>query len=388
MKLNERARFSTICIHAGQEPDPSTGAIITPIYQTSTYVQEGLGQHKGFEYGRTHNPTRLALERNIAALERGAAAFAFASGMAAIDAILTRLEAGDHLVVSDNTYGGTFRLFERVRRKFGLEFTHVDASDAGAIERAITPRTRYLFLETPTNPMLRLTDLAEAAELAHRHGVRVVVDNTFASPYVQQPLALGCDIVVHSTTKFLNGHSDSVGGVVVLRHEDDIEWMRFVQNAAGAILGPMDAWLVLRGTKTLPVRMERTNANAQALAEHLAAHPAVRSVIYPGLPDHPQHALARRQMRGFGGLITFDVGSLEAARTVLPRFRLMSLAESLGGVETLISHPAMMTHASVPPERRAAIGLTDGMIRISVGIEDIDDLKEDLDQALSSIQRR
>lgn len=388
MKLNERARFSTICIHAGQEPDPSTGAIITPIYQTSTYVQEGLGQHKGFEYGRTHNPTRLALERNIAALERGAAAFAFASGMAAIDAILTRLEAGDHLVVSDNTYGGTFRLFERVRRKFGLEFTYVDASDAGAIERAITPRTRYLFLETPTNPMLRLTDLAEAAELAHRHGVRVVVDNTFASPYVQQPLALGCDIVVHSTTKFLNGHSDSVGGVVVLRHEDDIEWMRFVQNAAGAILGPMDAWLVLRGTKTLPVRMERTNANAQALAEHLAAHPAVRSVIYPGLPDHPQHALARRQMRGFGGLITFDVGSLEAARTVLPRFRLMSLAESLGGVETLISHPAMMTHASVPPERRAAIGLTDGMIRISVGIEDIDDLKEDLDQALSSIQRR
>lgn len=388
MKLNERARFSTICIHAGQEPDPSTGAIITPIYQTSTYVQEGLGQHKGFEYGRTHNPTRLALERNIAALERGAAAFAFASGMAAIDAILTRLEAGDHLVVSDNTYGGTFRLFERVRRKFGLEFTYVDASDAGAIERAITPRTRYLFLETPTNPMLRLTDLEEAAELAHRRGVRVVVDNTFASPYVQQPLALGCDIVVHSTTKFLNGHSDSVGGVVVLRHEDDIEWMRFVQNAAGAILGPMDAWLVLRGTKTLPVRMERTNANAQALAEHLAAHPAVRSVIYPGLPDHPQHALARRQMRGFGGLITFDVGSLEAARTVLPRFRLMSLAESLGGVETLISHPAMMTHASVPPERRAAIGLTDGMIRISVGIEDIDDLKEDLDQALSSIQRR
>jgi cystathionine gamma-lyase/cystathionine beta-lyase/cystathionine gamma-lyase/homocysteine desulfhydrase len=388
VKLNERARFSTICIHAGQEPDPSTGAIITPIYQTSTYVQEGLGQHKGFEYGRTHNPTRLALERNIAALERGAAAFAFASGMAAIDAILTRLEAGDHLVVSDNTYGGTFRLFERVRRKFGLEFTYVDASDAGAIERAITPRTRYLFLETPTNPMLRLTDLEEAAELAHRRGVRVVVDNTFASPYVQQPLALGCDIVVHSTTKFLNGHSDSVGGVVVLRHEDDIEWMRFVQNAAGAILGPMDAWLVLRGTKTLPVRMERTNANAQALAEHLAAHPAVRSVIYPGLPDHPQHALARRQMRGFGGLITFDVGSLEAARTVLPRFRLMSLAESLGGVETLISHPAMMTHASVPPERRAAIGLTDGMIRISVGIEDIDDLKEDLDQALSSIQRR
>jgi cystathionine beta-lyase/cystathionine gamma-synthase len=383
VKLNDTARLSTICIHAGQEPDPTTGAIITPIYQTSTYVQQGLGQHKGYEYGRTHNPTRMALEANLAAIEGGVAGFAFASGMAAIDAILTRLESGDHLVVSDNTYGGTFRLFERVRRKFGLDFTYVDTSRLDTVEAALTSKTRYVFVETPSNPMLRVTDLRGVSEIAHRRNVRVVVDNTFASPYIQQPLALGCDIVTHSTTKFLNGHSDSVGGIVILKHEDDVEWMKFVQNAAGAILGPMDAWLVLRGTKTLTVRMERTNANAHALAEHLARHPAVKSVIYPGLPDHPHHELATRQMRGFGGLISFDVGSIDAAREVLPRFRLMSLAESLGGVETLISHPASMTHASVPPERRAAIGITDGMIRISVGIEDIDDLREDVDQALS-----
>jgi cystathionine beta-lyase/cystathionine gamma-synthase len=383
VKLNDTARFSTICIHAGQEPDPSTGAIITPIYQTSTYVQLGLGQHKGFEYGRTQNPTRMAVEANVAAIESGIAGFAFASGMAAIDAILTRLESGDHLVVSDNTYGGTFRLFERVRRKFGLDFTYVDTSRLELIEPAITRKTKYLFIETPTNPMLRITDLAAAAEIAHRHDVRVVVDNTFASPYIQQPLKLGADIVTHSTTKFLNGHSDSVGGIVVVKHQDDVEWMKFVQNAAGAILGPMDSWLVLRGTKTLPIRMERTNTNAQTLAEHLARHRKVQSVIYPGLPEHPHHKLAKKQMRGFGGLITFDVGSEDAARRVLPRFKLMSLAESLGGVETLISHPAIMTHASVPAERRAAIGITDGMIRISVGIEDVDDLKADLDQALA-----
>ena len=383
MKLNSNARFNTQCIHAGQVPDPATGAIITPIYQTSTYVQEGLGQHKGFEYGRTHNPTRMALEANVAAIESGIAGFAFASGMAAIDALLTRLESGDHLVVSDNTYGGTFRLFERVRRKFGLDFTYIDTSRLDLIEPAITAKTKYLFIETPTNPMLRITDLAAASQIAHRHDVRVIVDNTFASPYVQRPLELGCDIVTHSTTKFLNGHSDSVGGIVVLKHEDDVEWMKFVQNAAGAILGPMDSFLVLRGTKTLPIRMERTNANAMALAEHLKGHKNVHAVLYPGLAEHPHHALAKKQMRGFGGLISFDVGSIDAARTVLPRFKLMSLAESLGGVETLISHPAMMTHASVPAERRAAIGITDGMIRISVGIEDVDDLKEDLDQALS-----
>jgi cystathionine beta-lyase/cystathionine gamma-synthase len=382
MKLTDTARFSTICIHAGQEPDPTTGAIITPIYQTSTYVQEGLGQHKGFEYGRTHNPTRMALERNLAAIEGGTAGFAFASGMAAIDAILTRLESGDHVLVSDNTYGGTFRLFERVRRKFGLDFTYVDTSRLELIEPALTPKTKYLFLESPTNPLLRVTDIAAASEIAHRHDVRVVVDNTFASPCIQQPLRLGADLVTHSTTKFLNGHSDSVGGIVVVKHADDVEWMRFVQNAAGAILGPMDSFLVLRGTKTLTVRMERTNTNAQAIAEFLAAHPKVTNTIYPGLPSHPQHALAAKQMRGFGGLISFDTGSIEAARRLLARVRLMALAESLGGVETLISHPAVMTHASVPPERRAAIGITDGLVRISVGIEDVDDLKDDLVQAL------
>ncbi len=345
-------------------------------------MQEGLGQHKGFEYGRTQNPTRMALEANVAAIESGIGAFAFASGMAAIDAILTRLESGDHLVVGDNTYGGTFRLFERVRRKFGLDFTYVDTSRLDLIEPAITNKTKYLFIETPTNPMLRITDLPAACAIAHRHGIRVIVDNTFASPYIQRPLELGADIVTHSTTKFLNGHSDSVGGINVLKHPDDVEWMKFVQNAAGAILGPMDSWLVLRGTKTLPIRIERTNANAQTLAEHLAKNRKVKSVIYPGLPEHPQHDLAKKQMRGFGGLITFDVGSIEAAKVVLPRFKLMSLAESLGGVETLISHPAIMTHASVPPDRRGAIGITDGMIRISVGIEDVEDLKEDIDQAL------
>ena len=382
MKLPDSARFATVCVHAGQEPDPTTGAIITPIYQTSTYVQEGLGQHKGYEYGRTHNPTRMTLEANVAAIEGGTAAFAFASGMAAIDTVLTRLQAGDHVLVSDNTYGGTFRLFEKVRRKFGLDFSYVDTANLDAIAPAITAQTKYLFIESPTNPMLAVTDIAAASEIAHRHGVRVVVDNTFASPYVQRPLELGADIVLHSTTKFLNGHSDSVGGIVILRHDDDVEWMRFVQNAAGAILGPMDAWLVLRGTKTLPIRMERTNANTMRLAEYLSTHPRVSRTIYPGLPSHPHHALASRQMKGFGGLISFDVGSLDRSREVLGKVRLMALAESLGGVETLISHPAMMTHASVPPERRAMLGITDGLLRVSVGIEDIADLIDDLAQAL------
>ncbi len=382
MKLPDSARFATVCIHAGQVPDPSTGAIITPIYQTSTYVQDGLGQHKGFEYGRTHNPTRMALEANVAAIEHGVAGFAFASGMAAIDTVLTRLQSGDHVVVSDNTYGGTYRLFERVRRKFGLDFSYVDTSNLDTLAPAFTAKTKYLFVESPTNPMLAITDLAAASDIAHRHGVRVVVDNTFASPYVQRPLDLGADLVLHSTTKFLNGHSDSVGGVVIAKHDDDVEWMRFVQNAAGAILGPMDAWLVLRGTKTLPIRMERTNENTLRIAEYLAGHARVTRTIYPGLPSHPHHALATRQMKGFGGLISFDVGSLERAREVLGRFRLIALAESLGGVETLVSHPAIMTHASVPPERRAALGITDGLIRISVGIEDIHDLTDDLAQAL------
>ncbi len=382
MKLPDAARFATICIHAGQEPDPTTGAIITPIYQTSTYVQEGLGQHKGYEYGRTQNPTRMTLEANVAAIEGGAAGFAFASGMAAIDAVLTRLQSGDHVLVSDNTYGGTFRLFEKVRRKFGLDFSYVDTANLDAIAPAITAKTKYLFIESPTNPMLAVTDIAAASDIAHRHGVRVVVDNTFASPYIQRPLTLGADIVLHSTTKFLNGHSDSVGGIVIVRHDDDVEWMRFVQNAAGAILGPMDAWLVLRGTKTLPIRMERTNANTMRIAEFLAAHPRVTRTIYPGLPSHPHHALASRQMQGFGGLISFDVGSLERSREVLGKVRLMALAESLGGVETLISHPAIMTHASVPKDRRETLGITDGLLRVSVGIEDIADLIDDLAQAL------
>ena len=385
MKLRDTSRFSTICIHAGQEPDPSTGAIVTPIYQTSTYVQDALGRHKGYEYARTQNPTRSALEANIAAIENGKAAFAYASGMAATGAVMTLLSAGDHVVVTDNTYGGTYRLFEQVLRKYELDFTYVDTADIEAIESAILPETKMLFLETPTNPVLRLTDLTAACELAHAHNVIVVVDNTFASPAVQLPINFGADIVVHSTTKFLNGHSDSVGGVAVAVRDDHIEWLKFIQNAEGAILGPMDAWLVLRGTKTLPLRMERHNANAQVLAEYLAGHPKVTRVHYPGLTTHPQHALACRQMRGFGGLISFETGSLERTRTLLDSVRLMSLAESLGGVETLISHPASMTHASVPPDRRLQIGLTEDMVRISVGIEDVDDLREDLDQALARV---
>ena len=386
MKLRENARFSTICIHAGQVPDPSTGAIVTPIYQTSTYVQDALGVHKGYEYARTQNPTRAALEANVAAIENGKAGFAFASGMAAEGAIMTLLQSGDHVVVTDNTYGGTYRLFERVLRKYQLDFSYVDTSNTDEIKKAIRPDTKMLFLETPTNPVLRLTDLTAACEIAHQRGVFVVVDNTFASPYVQRPLDFGADLVVHSTTKFLNGHSDSIGGIVVAVRDDHIEWLRFVQNAEGAILGPMDAWLVLRGTKTLPIRMERHNANAAVLAEYLASHPKVTRVHYPGLASHPQHALAKRQMRGFGGLISFELGSFERARTLLNNVRLMALAESLGGVETLISHPATMTHASVPADRRAAIGVTDDLVRVSVGIEDIDDLQEDLAQALDTVQ--
>ena len=382
MKLPPGARFPTICIHAGQTPDPGTGAIITPIFQTSTYVQEELGKHKGFEYARTQNPTRAALEANIAAIEGGKAAFAFASGMAAIDAITTLLSAGDHVVVTDNTYGGTFRLFDKVLTRYGLEFSYVDTSQPDLVERAMRPNTKMLFVETPTNPVLRLTDIARTAAIAAARGARLVVDNTFASPVVQQPIALGADIVTHSTTKYLNGHSDSIGGVVIATRDEDIERLKFIQNAAGAILSPFDSWLVLRGTKTLTLRMAQHNANGMALAEFLATHPKVAQVIYPGLASHPQHELAKRQMRGFGGMVSFDVGTFEAARRVCNRVRLMSLAESLGGVETLISHPATMTHASVPPERRKAIGLTDSLVRISAGIEDVADLIDDLKQAL------
>ena len=384
VKLPDGARFSTVCIHAGQEPDPATGAIITPIYQTSTYVQEELGRHKGYEYARTQNPTRTVLERNLAAIEGGTAAFAFASGMAAIGAIASMLKAGDHVVVTDNTYGGTFRLFERVLTKYQVSFSYVDTSRVDEVEKAIRAETRLLFVETPTNPVMRLTDLAACAQLARSREIRLAVDNTFASPCVQRPLDLGADLVMHSTTKYLNGHSDSIGGVVVAVRDEDVEWLRFIQNTAGAIMGPMDAWLVLRGTKTLALRMAQHNANGQALAEFLAGHRRVKRVLYPGLPGHPQHALAKRQMRGFGGMLTFDMGTFEAARDVCNRVRLIALAESLGGVETLISHPASMTHASVPAERRAAIGLTDSLVRISTGIEDPADLIADLEQALAS----
>ena len=384
MKLQEGARFATVCVHAGQTPDASTGAIITPIFQTSTFVQDELGRHKGYEYARTQNPTRSALEANLAALEGGAGARAFASGMAAIGAVLAQLGTGDHVVVTDNVYGGTFRLFDKVLTRYGLTFSFVDTSSAAAIEAAWTPRTRLVFLETPTNPVLRLADIEAAAAVAHARGARLAVDNTFASPSLQQPLALGADLVVHSTTKYLNGHSDSVGGAVIARRADDLEWLQFIQNAAGAILSPFDSWLVLRGTKTLALRMAQHSRAGLALAEYLRTHPRVQRVLYPGLPDHPQHSLARRQMpHGCGGMLTFELASFEEARAVLNRFRLMALAESLGGVETLVSHPATMTHASVPADRRAAIGLTDGMIRISAGIEDIEDLKEDLAQALA-----
>jgi cystathionine beta-lyase/cystathionine gamma-synthase len=385
VKLTSRARFSTICLHAGQEPDPSTGAIIVPIYQTSTYVQEALGKHKGYEYARTQNPTRMALERNIAAMESGKAGFAFASGMAAIAAIATLLESGDHVVVSDNIYGGTFRLFDKVLTRYQLTFTYVDTADLDATSRAIGPSTRLLFVETPSNPVMRITDLGAAADLAHRRGLRLVVDNTFASPSIQRPIELGADLVTHSTTKYLNGHSDSVGGIVVAQRDDDIEWLGFVQNAAGAILSPFDSFLVLRGTKTLPVRMRQHSENGMALAEFLAGHPKVKKVYYPGLPTHPQYELAKKQMHAFGGMLAFDVGSIDAARQVLNSVRLLALAESLGGVETLISHPATMTHASVPADHRDALGITDGLVRISAGIEDIDDLKEDLGQALARI---
>ncbi|HXT69953.1 MAG TPA: PLP-dependent aspartate aminotransferase family protein [Vicinamibacterales bacterium] len=385
MKLPEHARFSTVCIHAGQDPDPSTGAIITPIFQTSTYVQEELGKHKGYEYARTQNPTRATLEANLAAIEGGRGAYAYASGLSAISAIMARLSQGDHVVVTDNTYGGTFRLADKVLRRYGIQFTFVDTSDTAATEQALTDKTKLVFVETPTNPVLRLTDIAAVADVAHRRGALLAVDNTFSSPCLQRPLELGADLVMHSTTKYLNGHSDGIGGVVVAKSQEDLDWLKFIQNSAGAILSPFDSWLVLRGTKTLPLRMAQHTKNGQALAEFLERHPNVKRTIYPGLSSHPQHALAKKQMpNGCGGMLSFEVQDFEAARRVLNAFKLMALAESLGGVETLVCHPATMTHASVPAERRAAIGLSDSLIRISAGIEDIEDLKEDLNQALSA----
>jgi len=375
--------FSTIAIHAGNEPDSATGAVSVPIYQTSTYAQEGLGKHKGYEYARTQNPTRSALEKNIAALEGAEFGYAFASGMSAIDAVLKLVKSGDHVILGDNTYGGTFRLFDRILSNYGVEFDLADTSDVAELEKAFKPNTRILFVETPTNPVMTVTDLAAVSELAHSRGAKVVCDNTFLSPYFQRPMEFGVDIVVHSTTKYLNGHSDSVGGFVALSDPADAEWIQFVQNGVGAILSPFDSFLVLRGTKTLAVRMEAHDKNGRVVANFLAEHPNVEQVYYPGLTSHPQHELAKRQQSGFGGMVSFETGSLENAKKVLEGVKLCTLGESLGGVESLISHPASMTHASVPAETRTRLGITDGLVRISVGIEDVEDIIGDLDQALS-----
>jgi cystathionine beta-lyase/cystathionine gamma-synthase len=375
--------FATDAIHAGQAPDPTTGAIMPPIYATSTYVQPALGRSRGFDYARTINPTRLALEKNLAALEGGRFGYCFASGMSAIAAVMTLVQAGDHVVATRNVYGGTYRLFERVLRGYGLTFTWVDTADLGAVERALRPETRMIFVETPTNPILTLTDLRALSRLARRRGVIIAVDNTFMTPYFQRPLALGADVVVHSTTKFLNGHSDSLGGAVVTSVRRLADRVRFVQNSAGAVLSPFDAWLVLRGVKTLALRMQRHDENGRRVAAWLTRQTKVRRVYYPGLRSHPQHALARRQMSGFGAVVSFDLGSYRRAKRFLDRVRLCALAESLGGVETLIGHPATMTHGSVPAEERRALGITDGLVRISVGVEDVKDILADLAQALS-----
>jgi cystathionine gamma-lyase len=381
--MAKQYRFGTLAIHAGQQPEASTGAIMPPIFQTSTYVQPKLGEPKdGYEYARVQNPTREAMEANIAALESGRHGLAFASGMAAIGAIVQRLSAGDHVVYEENVYGGTHRFFDKVMRRFGVEFTAVDSSDPARVEDAIRPNTRLLHLETPTNPMMKLCDLAAMAGIAQRRGIQIVVDNTFASPYNQRPLEQGAHMVVHSTTKYLNGHSDVVGGIVVTNDDMIAEELRFLQKAAGAVPGPWDAWLVMRGTKTLHVRMEAHNRNGQRVAEWLVERLGPERVHYPGLPTHPQHELARRQMRGFTGMISIELGSLERATRLVQGTRLFALAESLGGVESLIGHPAIMTHASVPKEMRDRMGVTDGLVRLSVGIEDVDDLLQDLDDAL------
>lgn len=385
--LGEKAGFSTRAIHAGQAPDPTTGAVMIPIYQTSTYAQAALGQHQGYEYARTHNATRAALEGNLAALEGGAHGLSFASGLAATNALVQTLSAGDHVVCGRNTYGGTYRLFEKVWRRHGLTFTFVDAADADAVEAAFTPATRLLWVETPTNPLMELADIADLSARAHRAGAKVVVDNTFMTPYFQRPLALGADVVMHSVTKYLNGHSDMIGGALVTSDDALAAELRFLQNAAGAVPGPMDCWLCLRGTKTLAVRMRQHDANARELAALLEAHPGVSRVFYPGLASHPQHALAKRQASGFGGMLSFipGDGSLAAGEKVFNAFRLFTRAESLGGVESLVCHPASMTHASVPRESRLAMGFADGLLRLSVGIEDPADLAADLTQALAAV---
>jgi cystathionine gamma-lyase len=378
--------LATRAIHAGQSPDPSTGAIMTPIYQTSTYVQASPGKHKGFEYSRTHNPTRFAYERCVADLEGGVGGFAFASGMAAIATLLELNDTGSHVIAMDDVYGGTYRLFERVRtRSAGLDFSFIDLNDASALKAALKPNTRMIWAETPTNPMLKLVDLTKIAKFAKKHGLLLVVDNTFASPMVQRPLELGADIVVHSATKYLNGHSDMVGGIAVVATPELAERMAFLQNSVGAVAGPFDSFLALRGLKTLALRMQAHCANALELAKWLEKHAAVERVIYPGLKSHPQHALARRQMHGGGGIVTIEVkGGLKKARRMLERCELFALAESLGGVESLIEHPAIMTHASVPPANRKRLGISDGLIRLSVGVEDVNDLKRELAASLAA----
>ena len=376
-------RLATQAVHAGQVPDPLAGAVMTPIYQTSTYIQDGLGRNKGYEYARTRNPTREALERNVATLEGGRHGFAFSSGLAAVDATLKLLSAGDHVVCGENVYGGTHRQMTHIWARLGLTFSFVDAAETGRIAAAVTPRTKMLFAETPTNPMMRLCDLQAAGDIARQAGALFVVDNTFATPCFQRPLQYGADIVLHSTTKYLNGHSDMVGGLLVLTRDDLAERIAFVQNGSGAVPGPFDCWLALRGTKTLALRMRQHDANGRRIAEWLTTHPRVAQVYYPGLPSHPQHELACRQMKGFGGMISLELGSVDRAKRVVERTKIFVLAESLGGVESLIGHPSSMTHASVPPEMRRAMGLTDSLVRLSVGIEDVDDLIADLDQALA-----
>jgi cystathionine beta-lyase/cystathionine gamma-synthase len=381
--------FGTHAVHAGQRPDPVSGAIMTPIYQTSTYVQEALGQHKGYEYARGKNPTREALERNLATLEGARHGFAFASGMGCLDSIMKLCRAGDHVLVGENVYGGTFRLFDKLLRHQGIEFEYVDTRDPQRVADAVRAETRMVHVETPTNPLMRLADLRACAEAAHAGGrdgrALLVVDNTFATPYFQRPLEFGADIVWHSTTKYLNGHSDLVGGAAVCNDDDLASRLQFALNAAGAVPGPFDAWLVLRGTKTLHLRMRQHDANGRAVATWLAEHVGAEHVIYPGLASHPQHALACRQMSGFGGMISVDLGTRERAAHVLGRTRIFALAESLGGVESLISHPAAMTHASVEVERRGSIGLGEGLIRLSCGVEDTEDLLEDLEQAFAGL---
>jgi cystathionine beta-lyase/cystathionine gamma-synthase len=382
---NKQSGFATKAIHAGQYPDPETGAVSVPIYPTSTYVQQELGKNKGYEYARVSNPTRTRLEENLAALEGGVASRVFASGMAAINAICTMYKSGDHVVCGNDLYGGVPRLFNQVLANFGMEFTYVDSSDPRNVERAIRKNTRMVYVETPTNPLMSLSDIQAIGKICRRKRVELVVDNTFMSPYFQQPIALGASMVVHSTTKFLNGHSDGLGGVVVCTTQEQADKLAFVQKAAGAILSPFECWLVLRGVKTLAARMEEHDRNGRIIAEFLARHKKVKKVFYPGLPEHAQHELAHRQMTGFGSMITFETGSLSNAKKMLKKVRVCSLAESLGGVETLISHPATMTHAALGEKGRREIGITDGLVRISVGIENVEDIQDDLGDALASI---